>query len=162
MIAGGPDPILESPVTFQPDPALRAQLVASVAPMPNGRYVVATYFLAENLTSSDSDDSAKIYRLNADGSPTADLLTPVLGRDLAAGSTFTLSFTTAAATTALDHVSFYADGVVVATFDAGGNIVSTTSVPNVSTLEIKIQLLPSTDGSYVIGTGTVKLKLIGK
>ena len=34
--------------------------------------------------------------------------------------------------------------------------------PSAGVLKLKIQLLPSTDGSYLVGTGTVKLKLIGK
>ena len=33
--------------------------------------------------------------------------------------------------------------------------------PNASTLKLKLQLLPATDDSYEIGTGTVKLKLVG-
>ncbi len=33
--------------------------------------------------------------------------------------------------------------------------------PNAGTLKLKVQLMPSADGSYSLGTATVKLKLIG-
>ena len=33
--------------------------------------------------------------------------------------------------------------------------------PNTGTLKIKVQLLAPTDGSYEVGTGTVKIKLVG-
>ncbi len=93
------------------------------APASPGDYVVALN--VSDTQGRTSTSSVTLHVIDASvGSapPTTALLTPADNHNLAAGSSVTLSVgATADATTALDHVSLYADGVLVTTFNADGS-----------------------------------------
>ena len=99
-----------------------------------GSSTLGSYTLAAAVTdtqgrvSTSSAVTVNVIAPNANAAPpTSTLLTPVGGRSLAAGSTLTLNVAAAAAsTTVLDHVSIYADGVLVATLNANGTSQAST------------------------------------
>ena len=99
-----------------------------------GSSTLGSYTLAAAVTdtqgrvSTSSAVTVNVIAPNTNAAPpTSTLLTPVDGRSLAAGSTVTLNVAAAAAsTTVLDHVSIYADGVLVATLNANGTSQAST------------------------------------
>ena len=101
----------------------------SFAPEITGPYTIEAEATDTQGRISTSSVTVNITPLNASAPPpTTSLLTPADGRNLAAGSTLTLSATAAA--TGLQQVSFYADGVVIASFDGNGNPLSNAAGPS--------------------------------
>ena len=100
---------------------------AAAAPFA-GTFVLAAVATDKQGRTSSSTVTITAFAPDADNpAPISNLLTPLDGRDILAGSTLTLvasADTTLAA--GLDHVSINVDGVNVATFDADGNLLAST------------------------------------
>ena len=102
---------------------------AATAPTTPGTYALAAVATdAAGRTFSGTVHVTVIAVDPANPAPTVNLLTPINARDIAATATLTLTAT--ADTTGLaglDHVSILVNGQVIATFDALGNLLTTTS-----------------------------------
>jgi hypothetical protein len=93
----------------------------ATAPAPGIYMLMATAIDKQGRSSSSTRTVTVVAPDPANPVPSADILTPLDGRALAAGTLVTI--TAAADPENLDHVDFYADGVIFATLDSEGNLV---------------------------------------
>ena len=103
-------------------------MASAPAPAP-GTYVLTA--VATDTLGRTSTSTVTVTAVAADANnpaPMASLLTPLDGREVAAGSTLVLSaFASSPTAAGLNHVNIYLDGSVIASFDAQGNLLGTTS-----------------------------------
>ena len=100
---------------------------ATVPPLP-GTYTLTA--VATDTLGRQNTASITVTILAADPAnppPVADLLTPLDGRNILAGSPLTLTAGASASGAGLDHVNFYADGALIASLDASGNPITMTA-----------------------------------
>ena len=102
---------------------------AATTPTTPGTYVLLA--IATDTLGRTSTSTVTVTAVAADANnpaPMANLLTPLDGREVAAGSILTVTATASSPTAAgLNHVNIYLDGSVIASFDAAGNLLPSTS-----------------------------------